>query len=126
MDGDLCHLGRAFTTLVLSTTRVASRSWWTPTGAPVADIVAKGLTALRNLDHRGASGSDPKVGDGAGMLVQIPDAFLREVAPFQLPAAGAYAVGIAFLPRESGERDSCPAADPQDRAPGGARPPRLA
>ena len=74
-------------------------------GRASADIVAKGLTALRNLDHRGASGSDPKVGDGAGILTQIPDAFLRAVAPFPLPAAGSYAVGVAFLPREAGERD---------------------
>ena len=43
-------------------------------GRASSDIVSKGLTALRNLDHRGASGSDPKVGDGAGMLVQVPDA----------------------------------------------------
>ncbi len=75
-------------------------------GRASSDIVSKGLTALRNLDHRGASGSDPKVGDGAGMLVQVPDAFLREVAPVALPPAGEYAVGIAFLPREAGERDA--------------------
>ncbi len=75
-------------------------------GRASSDIVSKGLTALRNLDHRGASGSDPKVGDGAGMLVQVPDAFLREVAPVSLPPVGEYAVGIAFLPREAGERDA--------------------
>jgi glutamate synthase (NADPH/NADH) large chain len=75
-------------------------------GRASADIVAKGLTALRNLDHRGASGSDPKVGDGAGILTQVPDAFLRAVAPFQLPEFGSYAVGVGFLPREAGERDS--------------------
>ncbi len=75
-------------------------------GRASSDIVSKGLTALRNLDHRGASGSDPKVGDGAGMLVQVPDAFLREVAPVVLPPKGEYAVGIAFLPREAGERDA--------------------
>ena len=74
-------------------------------GRASADIVAKGLTALRNLDHRGASGSDPRVGDGAGMLVQIPDAFLREVTAFPLPEQGSYAAGLAFLPREAGERD---------------------
>jgi glutamate synthase (NADPH/NADH) large chain len=75
-------------------------------GRASSEIVSKGLTALRNLDHRGASGSDPKVGDGAGMLVQVPDAFLREVAPVPLPEKGEYAVGIAFLPREAGERDA--------------------
>ncbi len=69
------------------------------------DIVAKGLTALRNLDHRGASGSDPLVGDGAGILVQVPDAFLRLEVDFPLPEAGSYAVGTAFLPREAGARD---------------------
>ncbi len=74
-------------------------------GRASADIVAKGLTALRNLDHRGASGSDPKVGDGAGILVQMPDAFFQAVAPFPLPEQGSYAAGIAFLPREAGERD---------------------
>jgi glutamate synthase (NADPH/NADH) large chain len=74
-------------------------------GRASADIVAKGLTALRNLDHRGASGSDPKVGDGAGILTQVPDAFLRAVAPFPLPEVGSYAVGVGFLPREAGERD---------------------
>ena len=74
-------------------------------GRASSDIVAKGLTALRNLDHRGASGSDPKVGDGAGILVQMPDTFLRAVAPFALPERGSYAAGIGFLPREPGERD---------------------
>ena len=67
--------------------------------------VQKGLTALRNLDHRGASGSDPDTGDGAGILVQMPDAFLREVVDFPLPPAGQYAAGIVFLPRESASRD---------------------
>jgi glutamate synthase (NADPH) large chain len=62
------------------------------------DIVDHALTALRNLDHRGAVGADPGVGDGAGILVQVPDAFLRAVVEFELPAAGAYAVGTAFLP----------------------------
>jgi len=69
------------------------------------DIVEKGLTALRNLDHRGASGSDPLVGDGAGILVQVPDAFLRLEVDFPLPEAGSYAVGCAFLPKEAGARD---------------------
>ncbi|MGI5292336.1 glutamate synthase large subunit [Nonomuraea polychroma] len=61
-------------------------------------IVVKALTALCNLDHRGAKGSEPDTGDGAGILTQIPDAFYRAVVPFTLPAAGAYATGIAFLP----------------------------
>jgi glutamate synthase (NADPH/NADH) large chain len=62
------------------------------------DLVSKALTSLCNLDHRGATGAEPNTGDGAGILVQVPDAFLREVVDFELPAAGRYAVGIAFLP----------------------------
>ncbi|WP_211370083.1 glutamate synthase large subunit [Nonomuraea turkmeniaca] len=61
-------------------------------------IVVKALTALCNLDHRGAKGSEPDTGDGAGILTQIPDVFYRASVPFALPAAGAYATGIAFLP----------------------------
>ncbi len=66
------------------------------------DIVAKALTILRNLDHRGAKGSDPGTGDGAGILTQIPDALLRAVCGFELPTAGGYAAGIAFLPASGG------------------------
>ncbi|MBB6626303.1 glutamate synthase large subunit [Nocardioides sp. KIGAM211] len=70
----------------------------TLTGDASHDIVAKALTALRNLDHRGAAGAEPNSGDGAGILLQVPDAFLRAVVDFDLPAASAYAVGTAFLP----------------------------
>ena len=70
----------------------------TLTGIAGHDIVDLGLAALRNLEHRGASGAEPESGDGAGLLVQVPDAFLREVAGFELPAAGGFAVGLAFLP----------------------------
>ena len=73
-------------------------------GEPGHDIVDLALTALRNLDHRGAVGADPGVGDGAGILVQVPDAFLRAVVPFELPSAGAYAVGTAFLPSGHDQR----------------------
>ncbi|MGY9074501.1 MAG: glutamate synthase large subunit [Acidimicrobiales bacterium] len=65
------------------------------------DMVKRGLQCLYNLDHRGATGAEANVGDGAGMLVQIPDAFLRAVCDFELPAAGAYAVGMAFLPKDA-------------------------
>ena len=75
----------------------------TLTGVASHDIVAKGLTALRNLDHRGAVGSEPDSGDGAGILIQIPDSFLRGVVDFDLPIAGAYAAGIAFLPTDDAE-----------------------
>ncbi len=62
------------------------------------DLVEQGLTALRNMEHRGASGQEPDSGDGAGILLQVPDAFYRAVAPAPLPPAGSYAVGTAFLP----------------------------
>ena len=74
-------------------------------GRPTHEIVRQGLTALRNLDHRGAAGSDPQTGDGAGILVQIPDAFLRANTDFPLPEPGAYAVGMAFLPVLADVRD---------------------
>ncbi|MDD7962881.1 glutamate synthase large subunit [Microbacterium thalli] len=70
------------------------------------DIVELALTALRNLEHRGAIGSDAGTGDGAGILTQMPDAFLREVVDFPLPPAGEYAAGMAFLPREADARDA--------------------
>ncbi|MGI9085963.1 MAG: glutamate synthase large subunit [Aeromicrobium sp.] len=66
------------------------------------DVVARGLQALHNMEHRGAAGADPASGDGAGLLLQVPDAFLRAVVDFELPEATedglAYAVGIAFVP----------------------------
>ncbi|MGW5359921.1 glutamate synthase large subunit [Actinopolymorpha pittospori] len=70
----------------------------TLSGEPSHQIVEHALTALRNLDHRGASGSEPDSGDGAGMLLQVPDAFLRAVVDISLPGPGEYAVGTAFLP----------------------------
>ncbi|MBB4915773.1 glutamate synthase large subunit [Streptosporangium saharense] len=68
------------------------------------DIVTKALTALCNLDHRGAQGSEPDTGDGAGILTQIPDTFLRAEAGFPLPDAGSYAAGTAFLPADAEAR----------------------
>src|SRR6478736_5867468 len=73
-------------------------------GSAGHDIIEHALTALRNLDHRGATGADPLVGDGAGIRSHVPDAFLREVVDFTLPSAGAYAVGLAFLPMDEVER----------------------
>ena len=61
------------------------------------DIVETAMTALRNLEHRGAVGSDAGTGDGAGILSQLPDRFLRSVAGFELPEVGAYAAGIVFI-----------------------------
>jgi glutamate synthase (NADPH/NADH) large chain len=64
-------------------------------------IVRDALTLLVNLEHRGASGSDPDTGDGAGILVQMPDRFLRRVAGLALPTAGAYGAGLVFLPHDA-------------------------
>lgn len=75
----------------------------TLTGVPSHEIVLQGLTALRNLDHRGAVGGDPDTGDGAGIMIQVPDAFLRGVSGVELPEAGAYAAGMAFLPTDETE-----------------------
>jgi glutamate synthase (NADPH/NADH) large chain len=74
------------------------------------DIIDLALNALRNLEHRGAIGSDAGTGDGAGIITQIPDDFLRAVAGFELPAVGHYAVGMAFLPTEVTERETLQAA----------------
>src|SRR5438105_4852168 len=73
-------------------------------GTPGHDIVDAALGALRNLEHRGAVGSDAGTGDGAGILCQVPDAFLRDAVPFALPAAGEYAVGTAYLPLNADDR----------------------
>ncbi|QNE77972.1 glutamate synthase large subunit [Streptomyces finlayi] len=72
----------------------------TLTGVASHELVEQALTVLRNLEHRGATGSEPDSGDGAGILLQVPDAFLREEVVFDLPEAGSYAVGIAFLPAD--------------------------
>src|SRR3954466_16109747 len=67
-------------------------------GVPSHAIVSQALTALRNLEHRGAAGAEVNSGDGAGILMQVPDAFFRAVVDFELPVKHAYAVGTAFLP----------------------------
>ncbi|MES9553559.1 glutamate synthase large subunit [Streptomyces sp. NPDC007076] len=72
----------------------------TLSGVASHELVEQALTVLRNLEHRGATGSEPDSGDGAGILLQVPDAFLRDETAFDLPEAGAYAVGIAFLPAD--------------------------
>ena len=73
-------------------------------GSAGHDIIDLALDALRNLEHRGAIGSDAGTGDGAGIITQIPDVFLRAVAGFELPPVGRYAVGAAFLPTDDDER----------------------
>ena len=69
-------------------------------GRATHETVVRGLTALHNLDHRGATGAERNVGDGAGILTQLPHALFEAVCDFALPAPGAYAAGIAFLPRD--------------------------
>jgi glutamate synthase (NADPH) large chain len=68
-------------------------------------IVRMGIGALCNMEHRGAQGAETNTGDGAGILLQVPDAFLRQVVGFDLPAEGSYATGIAFLPRDPERAD---------------------
>jgi glutamate synthase (NADPH/NADH) large chain len=70
------------------------------------DIIDAALGSLRNLEHRGAIGSDAGTGDGAGIVTQIPDAFFRAVVDFTLPSVGRYVVGTAFLPTDATERES--------------------
>src|SRR3954464_4815345 len=73
-------------------------------------IVEQGLAVLKNLSHRGAVGWDPKLSDGAGLLIQIPDRFYREEMAregIKLPPAGQYGVGIVFLPRDPASRIAC-------------------
>ncbi len=77
---------------------------------PTHDLIEKALSGLHNLDHRGASGCDPESGDGAGVLIQVPDRFLRtraEKLGIPLPPAREYGVGMLFLPREAAERSLC-------------------
>ncbi len=70
------------------------------------EIVSQALTALRNLEHRGASGAEPDSGDGAGILIRIPDQFYREVVTFELPESGKYAAGIAFIDGSFSDMDA--------------------
>ena len=70
-------------------------------------IVEQALTVLVNLEHRGACGADPDSGDGAGILVQMPDRFFRTGLPFELPAAGSYGAGLIFFPRDAAARAAC-------------------
>ena len=70
-------------------------------------IVRHALALLVNLEHRGACGSDPDTGDGAGILVQMPDRFFRKTVGFALPAAGSYGAGLVFLPRDRAAQAAC-------------------
>ncbi len=73
------------------------------------NIIIQGLEILKNITHRGAVGADPLAGDGAGILIQTPDAFLRANLDISLPSVGDYAVGMIFLPRDEQKRAACEA-----------------
>ena len=74
-------------------------------GTPSHETVVRAIVALENLEHRGAAGADPNTGDGAGMLLQLPDEFIRGVMDEDLPPPGAYGVCVCFLPREPVRRE---------------------
>ncbi|MDM8559297.1 glutamate synthase large subunit [Candidatus Parabeggiatoa sp. HSG14] len=75
------------------------------------EIINQGLEILKNITHRGAVGADPLAGDGAGILIQVPDTFLREICKTSfdtsLPPSGEYGVGMVFLPRDAETRAAC-------------------
>ncbi|HET8951050.1 MAG TPA: glutamate synthase subunit alpha, partial [Solirubrobacteraceae bacterium] len=74
-------------------------------GKPTHETVQRAVVALENLEHRGAAGADPNTGDGAGILLQMPDAFMRAVLDEDLPPPGAYGVCVCFLPHEQERRE---------------------
>ena len=76
-------------------------------GEKTNDIIHKALSILECLEHRGAVSSDGKTGDGAGILIEIPDSFLREECDFKLPKVNKYAVGMVFLPKKENQRNYC-------------------
>ena len=79
-------------------------------GQPSHEIVSNALQMLENMNHRGACGCEEDSGDGAGILVKIPDAFMRakcQALGFTLPPAGEYAVGAIFLPQDAAQRQAC-------------------
>src|SRR4029078_7335145 len=73
---------------------------------PAPETISRAIETLDNLEHRGAEGADAETGDGAGILVQIPDAFLRAELEFALPAPGAYSVAVCMLPPETDRRSA--------------------
>ena len=79
-------------------------------GVKSHQIIEDALTVLENMEHRGACGCENNTGDGAGILIQMPDAFFREISrelQIQLPAYGAYGVGMTFFPKEEKIRQEC-------------------
>ena len=75
-------------------------------GQPAHETISRAIETLDNLEHRGAEGADAETGDGAGILIQIPDAFLRAELDFALPRRGRYAVAVCMLPREADRRSA--------------------
>src|SRR5579863_349995 len=71
---------------------------------PTHEVVTMAITALENLEHRGATGADPRTGDGAGILIQVPDELFRGIVGDGLPPAGQYGVGVCFLPKDDAAR----------------------
>jgi glutamate synthase (NADPH/NADH) large chain len=82
-------------------------------GVPLHTVVEHGIRILVNLEHRGALGGDKSTGDGAGLLIEIPDTFFRQVCPgdgLYLPPRGEYAVGVVFLPMDEALAGRCSGA----------------
>src|SRR5687767_11163824 len=73
-------------------------------GLATHDTVERALHVLDRLEHRGAAGAELDTGDGAGILLQVPDEFFRGVVDFELPDRGQYAVGMLFMPKDEGHR----------------------
>jgi glutamate synthase domain-containing protein 2/glutamate synthase domain-containing protein 1/glutamate synthase domain-containing protein 3 len=90
--------------------------------APTHEVIVRAITALENLEHRGANGADPRTGDGAGILLQMPDELLRAVVDFELPPLGAYGVLMCFLPTDDAARESLQSLLEQTVAAEGQRP----
>jgi len=90
-------------------------------GRQTHKIISQGLEILRRLSHRGATGADPLTGDGAGILIQLPDAFFRKCAGFDLPVSGSYGCGMVFLPRSPKLRDLCKEIITEETAGSGLR-----
>ena len=103
-----CHLPpRASTTRATSTTPAVSASWFTPRATARTLSSGTPSSVLMNLEHRGACGCEANTGDGAGILIQMPDRFFRKEAArlrIPLPAEGWYGAGLVFLPKDADAR----------------------
>ena len=112
-------------------TRIPAASASSPTSRAASRTRSSqdALTILLNLEHRGAVGADPRAGDGAGILVQIPHKFFARKGAalgFTLPAPGEYAIGLLFMPRDAGMARTDPQDLRRDRGGGRHDDPRLA